>query len=85
MEEGRKKRDRREQEDKDNMQEVNIIHENEKRYPRFDGFREMLFWSYANLQMLYATISMGKQKYDCSCYTVRANTFSSDRYSFPFH
>lgn len=67
------------------MQEVNIIHENEKRHPKFNGFGKMLFWSYANLQMLCATIRMGQKKYDRSCYTVHANTFSSNRYSFPCH
>ena len=54
-----------------------IIQENEKRYPRFNGFGEMLYWSYANLQMLCAAISMGKAKYDRLCYMVRAKAFKA--------
>ena len=54
-----------------------IIQENEKRYSRFNGFGEMLFWSYANLQMLSAALSMGKAKYDRSCYKVRAKAFKA--------
>lgn len=73
----RKKKDRREQEDKDNMQEVNILHENEKRYLRFNGFGEMLFWSYANLQMLVAANNMGKATYDRQCYMIRAKAFKA--------
>ena len=38
-------------------EDYNILQENEKRYPRFNGFGEMLFWSHANLQMLCAAIS----------------------------
>ncbi len=53
----------------------NIIKENEKRYPRFANFGEMLFWSYANLQMMHAAIGMGKEKYDRQCYMIRAKAF----------
>ena len=35
----------------------------EKRFPKFANFGEYLFWSYANLQMLCATLNMGKTKY----------------------
>ena len=49
-------------------EDYNILQENEKRYPRFNGFGEMLLWSYANLQMLCAAISMGKVKSDSVCW-----------------
>ena len=55
----------------------NIIEKNEERYPRFNGFGEMLFWSYANLQMLVAARNMGKAKYDRACYAVRAKAFKA--------
>lgn len=55
----------------------NVIQENEKRYPRFANFGEMLFWSYANLQMLCAALNMGKAKYDKSCYMIRAKAFKA--------
>ena len=55
----------------------NIIKENEKRYPRFANFGEMLFWSYANLQMMHAAIGMGKEKYDRQCYMIRAKAFKA--------
>lgn len=58
-------------------EDYNVLQENEKRYPRFNGFGEMLFWSYANLQMLCAAISMGKSTYDRSCYMVRAKAFKA--------
>lgn len=57
--------------------EIDIIKENKKRYPRFENFGEMLYWSYANLQMLCAAINMGKTKYDRSCYMVRAKAFKA--------
>lgn len=59
------------------MQEVNILHENEKRYPRFNGFGEMLFWSYANLQILVAANNMGKATYDRQCYMIRTKAFKA--------
>ena len=58
-------------------EEQNIIKENEKRYPRFANFGEMLFWSYANLQMMHAAIGMGKEKYDRQCYMIRAKAFKA--------
>lgn len=48
------------------MQEVNIIQENEKRYPTFDGFGEMPFWSYANLQMLCSAAWGSRRTTDCA-------------------
>ena len=45
--------------------DYNIVQENEKRYPRFANFGEMMFLSYANLQMLFVVIKEGKAKYDC--------------------
>ena len=55
----------------------NILQENERRYPRFSTFGELHLWSYANLQMLCAAISMGKEKYDRSCYMIRAKAFKA--------
>lgn len=55
----------------------NIIKENEKRYPRFANFGEMLFWSYANLQMLFVARKEGKAKYDRICYMIRAKAFKA--------
>jgi len=55
----------------------NITKKNEERYPRFANFGEMLFWSYANLQMLIAARNMGKAKYDRACYAVRAKAFKA--------
>ena len=54
---------------------INIKEENEKRYSRFADFGEMLFWSYANLQMLYVAVKEGKQSYDRMCYMIRAKAF----------
>ena len=55
----------------------NIMEMNEVRYPRFTNFGELLFYSYANVQMLCAAISMGKTKYDRSCYMIRAKAFKA--------
>lgn len=58
-------------------EELNIIKENAKRYPRFQNFGEMLFWSYANLQMLFVARKEGKVKYDRICYMIRAKAFKA--------
>lgn len=55
----------------------NILKENEKRYPRFANFGELLFWSYANLQMLFVAIKEDKTKYDRMCYMIRAKAFKA--------
>ena len=49
----------------------------DKKYPKFANFGEYLFYSYANLQMLCAALNMGKEKYDRSCYMVRAKAFKA--------
>ena len=51
--------------------------EKEQRYPGFANFGEMLFYSYANLQMLCAAIGMGKTKFDRQCYMIRAKAFKA--------
>lgn len=56
---------------------INIIQENEQRYSKFIDFGEILYWSYANLQMLSVALNMGKTKYDRSCYMVRAKAFKA--------
>ena len=43
--------------------DIQIKQKSEKRFPKFANFGEYLFWSYANLQMLCATLNMGKTKY----------------------
>ena len=48
-----------------------------KQFPKFANFGEYLFWSYANLQMLYAALNMGKTKYDRSCYMIRSKAFKA--------
>lgn len=55
----------------------NIIQENEKRYSKFHNFGEMLYWSYANLQMLCAALRMEKSHYDKSYYMIRAKAFKA--------
>jgi len=55
----------------------NILQENEKRYPRFANFGELLFWSYANLQMLFVTKKEGKAVCDCMCNMIRAKVFKA--------
>lgn len=57
--------------------DINIVEESDKRYSRFDNFGEMLFWSYANLQMLCAALNMGKMEYDRTCYMIRAKAFKA--------
>ena len=58
----------------------NIIKENEKRYSRFLNFGEMLFWSYANLQMLFVARKEGKAKYDRICYMIRAKAYKEGKW-----
>ena len=55
----------------------NIIQENEKRYHRYATFGELLYWSYANLQMLFVAKKEGKLKYDRMCYMIRSKAFKA--------
>ena len=55
----------------------NILQENKKQYSRFANFGELLFWSYANLQMLFVAIKEDKIKYDRMCYMIRAKAFKA--------
>ncbi len=55
----------------------NILQENKKQYSRFANFGELLFWSYANLQMLFVAIKEDKIKYDRTCYMIRAKAFKA--------
>lgn len=43
----------------------------------YSNFGEYLYWSYANLQMLYYAVSVGKRKYDRMCYMIRAKAFKA--------
>lgn len=56
---------------------LNILNENEKRYSRFANFGEILYFSYANVQMLSVAISLGKIKFDRQCYMIRAKAFKA--------
>ena len=56
---------------------MNVTQENEKRYPRFANFGELLFWSYANLQMLFVALKENRVKYDRACYMLRAKAFKA--------
>lgn len=55
----------------------NIQQKNKKRYPIFANFGELLFWSYANLQMLFVAIKEDKTKYEPMCYMIRAKAFKA--------
>lgn len=58
-------------------EDYDIQNETEKRYSRFANFGELLFWSYANLQMLFVAIKENKTKYDRMCYMIRAKAFKA--------
>ena len=47
------------------------------KYPKFANFGELLYWSYANLQMLVFALQKGKAKYDTSCFMIRAKAFKA--------
>ena len=55
----------------------NILPENKKRHLEFANFGEYLFWSYANLQMLFVARKENKTKYDRTCYMIRAKAFKA--------
>lgn len=55
----------------------NIQQKNKKRYPIFANFGELLFWSYANLQMLFVATKENRTKYDRMCYMIRAKAFKA--------
>lgn len=59
------------------MATKSIILEKEKHFPKFTNFGEMLFWSYANLQMLVVAKNMGKATYDRQCYMIRTKAFKA--------
>lgn len=44
---------------------------------KYSNFGEYLYWSYANLQMLVYAVSAGKEKYDRTCYMIRAKAFKA--------
>ena len=44
---------------------------------QFNTLRDLLYWSYANLQMADAASSMHKDKYDRVCYAIRAKAYKS--------
>jgi len=55
----------------------NIQQKNKKQYPIFANFGELLFWSYANLQMLFVATKENRTKYDRMCYMIRAKAFKA--------
>lgn len=44
---------------------------------KYNTLRELIYWSYANLQMADAARSMHKNKYDRMCYAIRAKAYKS--------
>ena len=44
---------------------------------QFASFGEYLYWSYANLQMLFVALKEGRRKYDSMCYMIRAKAFKA--------
>ena len=44
---------------------------------KFSNFGELLFYSYANLQMLNYALTTGLAKYDRTCYMIRSKAFKS--------
>lgn len=49
----------------------------ENDYSRFSNFSELLFYSYANLQMLHAALSMNIAQYNRTCYMIRSKAFKA--------
>lgn len=43
----------------------------------FANFGELLYWSYANLQMLHYAIKARKLKYDRVCFMIRSKSFKA--------
>lgn len=44
---------------------------------KFDTLKELIYWSYANLQMADAACGMHKERYDRVCYSIRAKAYKS--------
>ena len=44
---------------------------------KFNTLAELLYWSYANLQMADAACNMSKTKYDRLCYMIRSKAFKA--------
>lgn len=49
--------------------------ENKPKQREFANFGEYLYWSYANIQMLFAALSKGIDEYDRRCYMIRSKFF----------
>ena len=43
----------------------------------FKSLAELLYWSYANLQMVDAACNMGKDTYDRTCYMIRSKAYKA--------
>lgn len=56
---------------------LDIIKENQKKYSKLFSFGDLLYYSYANIQMLDAAIGMGKTNYDRQCYMIRSKAFKA--------
>ena len=48
-----------------------------KKERTYANFGEYLFWSYANLQMLFVALKEGKPRYDRLCFMIRAKAFKA--------
>ena len=59
--------------------DYNALHVNNDMYSKFRNFGELLYWSYANLQMLFVARKEGKLKYDRMCYMIRAKAFKANK------
>lgn len=46
-------------------------------FSKFSNFGELLFYSYANLQMLNYALTMGLAKYDRTCFMIRSKAYKS--------
>ena len=57
--------------------------DNESDLSKFSNFGELLFYSYANLQMLHFALSAQKQKYDKACFMIRSKAFKSQLDIYP--
>ena len=48
-----------------------------KKERTYANFGEYLYWSYANIQMLYYALNNGVQRYNRMCYMIRAKAFKA--------
>lgn len=49
------------------------------RAPKLNNFGEFIMYAYANMQMLIMALNTGREKFDTTCYMVRAKAFKAYR------